>query len=119
MKKQFTRFALLMAVCALVIVTGVQAQKGKNKVSDSKAATVANKTTGGTGQCKAPKPPNRGCKIVCKPCQVPVCENGKWVYEKIEIDKDQCRPHQNDSGGACTIGATDFCPPSCKTCIRQ
>ena len=118
MNTQMIRFALLMAVCALLVVTGAQAQKGKTKVSESKAATTA-KTTTGSGECKSPRPPNRGCKITCKPCAVPVCENGKWQYEKIEIDKEQCRPHPNDDGGVCTIGVTDYCPPSCKTCIRQ
>lgn len=118
MHKQFLRFAVLMMVCALTVVNGVQAQKGKNK-SAADRATVASKTTGATGQCKAPRPPNRGCKIACKPCAFPVCEEGKWQYETVEIDKDQCRPHPNDDGGVCTIGATDFCPPSCKTCVRQ
>jgi hypothetical protein len=119
MQRQWIRYAFLLTLCALLSVISAQAQKGKTKVSESQAATTAKKTSGGTGQCKAPQPPNRGCKIACKPCQVPVCENGKWQYEKIEIDKEQCRPHPNGDGGACTIGANDFCPPSCKKCIRQ
>ena len=119
MKNQIIRFALLLAVVALFVVTGVEAQKGKNKISENKAAVVANKPTNGTGQCKAPRPPNRGCKVTCKPCAVPVCEDGKWKYETIEIDKEQCRPHPNDDGSTCTIGANDYCPPSCKRCVRQ
>lgn len=118
MKNQFIRYAFLLTLCALLSVIGVQAQKGKHKVGESKAVT-ATKSTSATGQCKTPRPPNRGCHVACKPCQVPVCENGKWQYEKIEVDKEQCRPHPNDDGGACTIGANEYCPPSCKKCIRQ
>jgi hypothetical protein len=119
MKRQFILYvAFLLVLCVMFSVSSAQAQKGKSKVSDSQVAATA-KSTGGTGQCKAPRPPNRGCKVACKPCQVPVCEDGKWQYEKIELDPAQCRPHPNDDGGACTIGATDFCPPSCKRCIRQ
>lgn len=121
MNKQFIRFALLLAVLALVVVTGVEAQKNinKDKAALGKATTAATARTTGTGQCSTPRPPNRGCKFACKPCQVPVCESGKWVYERIEIDKELCRPYPNNDGGACTIGATDYCPPSCKSCIRQ
>lgn len=118
MKQQLIRFAFMLALCALLSVITAQAQKGKTKVSETKVVTTA-QSASSTGQCKGPRPPNRGCKIACKPCQVAVCENGKWQYEKIEIDKEQCRPHPNDDGGACTIGANDFCPPSCKKCIRQ
>jgi hypothetical protein len=117
MKKQFIRFAVLLTVCALAVVTGVQAQKGKNKADPGKATAVVAKT-GNSGQCKAPRPPNRGCKIACKPCFVPVCEGGKWVFEKLETPKEECRPAPRDER-VCTIGATEFCPPSCKTCIRQ
>jgi hypothetical protein len=122
MKKQLIQFAFFATVLALVVVTGVNAQKGKNKdkaAFATGASVVTTKAGNGTGQCKAPRPPNRGCKIACKPCQVPVCEDGKWVYETIEIDKDQCRPRPNDDGGVCTIGPTDFCPPECKKCVRQ
>lgn len=118
MHKQFIQFAFCLAVCALLVVTQAQAQKDKSQGSHSKTAAMVNKASS-TGQCKTPRPPNRGCKIACKPCAVPVCENGKWQYEKIEIDKEQCRPHQNPGGGACTIGPTDYCPPSCKSCIRK
>jgi hypothetical protein len=118
MKRQLIRFAFLLAVCALVIGASAQAQKGKTKVSEGKVTTTAH-SPGNSGQCKAPRPPNRGCKIACKPCFVPVCENGKWKYEKIEVDKEQCRPPKGDQSGACKIGATEYCPPSCKTCIRQ
>lgn len=118
MNNRMIRAALFLTLCSLLGALGVQAQKGNANVRESKAAS-ATKRTGGTGQCKAPQPPNRGCKVACKPCQVPVCEDGQWRYEKIEMDKEQCRPHPNDNGGACTIGATDFCPPSCKSCIRQ
>lgn len=118
MNQQLIRVALMLTLCALLGGLSAHAQKGNAKVSGNKAGPAAKKT-GGTGQCKAPRPPNRGCKVACKPCQVPVCEDGQWHYEKIEIDKEQCRPHPNGEGGACTIGVQDFCPPSCKSCIRQ
>ncbi|MBI1764617.1 MAG: hypothetical protein HYR56_24605 [Acidobacteria bacterium] len=118
MKTQVIRYAFLLLLCALLGVIGAQAQKGKPKINADATVATAN-SANATGQCKTPKPPNRGCKITCKPCQVPVCENGKWQYENIEIDKEQCRPHPNDDGGVCTIGTNEYCPPSCKKCIRQ
>lgn len=119
MNKQVFRYAFLFVVCALAVVMSVQAQKGKTKAGESKAPTATASRASGAAPCKAPRPPNRGCKIACKPCQVPVCEDGQWKYEKIEIDKEQCRPPMRDQSGACKIGATEFCPPGCKTCIRQ
>jgi len=44
MYKQFLRFAVLLTVCALAAVTGVQAQKGKNKATDGEAKAVPPKT---------------------------------------------------------------------------
>ena len=105
-------------VCALAVVTGVQAQKGKNKAGDGEAKAAKAKTRD-LGKCKAPRPPDRGCKIVCKPCFVPVCENGKWIFQKLETPKEECLPAPRDESGACKIGATAYCPPDCRTCVRQ
>jgi|SRR5262245_8594554 len=120
MYKHFIWFTLLIGVCSLAAWASVTPQKGKlKKVEVSKVKEVKEKAKVSSG-CTSPRPPNRGCKIACKPCQVATCENGKWVYEKFEWPKEECRPHQGDPGGSvCVVGPTDFCPAECKKCIRR
>ena len=102
MNQQFIRIALLFLVCAFAVASGVQAQKGKAKVNMSKVTAALDKTHN-PAQCKTPRPKNRGCSIACKPCFVPVCENGKWMFEKVEILEEECRPRPRQQTGVCMI----------------
>jgi hypothetical protein len=118
MFKHFIRFAVLIAVCSLAAGAGAGPQKGKTKVNVSKIMKTLDKEKDPT-ECRSPRPKNRGCNIACKPCLIPVCEDGKWKYERIEILEEECRPHQGDQAGVCSIGISDPCPAECKKCIRQ
>ncbi|MBM4207042.1 MAG: hypothetical protein FJ190_03135 [Gammaproteobacteria bacterium] len=35
--------------------------------------------------CPHPKPKEFGCRYIGKPCQYPVCVNGKWEYKDGNI----------------------------------
>jgi len=120
MSKYFVWLTLLMIVCSLAVWAGVNPQKGKANKVDANKVKEARVTQKDPSKCASPRPPNRGCKITCKPCQIAVCENGKWVYEKVDWPKGECDPHSGDPGGkVCAIGISDPCPAECKKCIRQ
>jgi hypothetical protein len=120
MYKHFILFALSIALISSFVLAGVTPQKGKARVDAGKVKDARVKTTDPSG-CPSPRPKNRGCSVACKPCFVPVCENGKWKYEKLEQSKEECtpRPLPGGSGGVCTIGKDDFCPAECKKCVRK
>lgn len=65
-------------------------------------------------ECPRPKPRNIGCRIACKPCLVPVCEDGAWVYERIEWG-DECDPIPSDSE-CCQVPLSGGCPAECACC---
>jgi hypothetical protein len=117
MYKHFIYFTLLLAVCSLGAWASVTPQKGGAKADVGKPAKTVERVKD-PAKCTSPRPPNRGCNIACKPCFVPVCEDGKWKYEKIEQTKEECRPHQDDTGG-CKAGPNGQCPAECKRCIRD
>ncbi len=118
MYKHFIWFALLIVVCSFAAWAGANPQKGKAKAK-ADAGKVKEARGRNSGQCPSPRPPNRGCKIRCKPCFTPVCENGKWVYEKVEWSKEECspRPLPGEGGGGCTRDANGQCPAECKKCV--
>ncbi|WP_020560559.1 hypothetical protein [Thiofilum flexile] len=73
--------------------------------------------------CKnSDKPKKIGCKFTCKPCAVPVCNNGVWELEQQELG-DSCKPPRikipNDDSMTCKIKSYEFCPPSCRDCTRE
>jgi hypothetical protein len=72
------------------------------------------------GGCRGPKPRTIGCRITCKPCKFPVCEDGVWTYETIEWSDEECRPHGPPGGGDpwgnCNVGPGGFCPAECHSC---
>jgi len=118
MRKHFIWFTLLIAVCSLAVWAGANPQKGNIKTDPAKvkdARVVAKDPS----KCPSPRPKNRGCSIPCKPCQIPVCDNGKWVYEKVDWPKGECEPRPLPGGNVCTIGISDACPPECKSCVRK
>jgi hypothetical protein len=118
MYKHLIWFALLMAVCSLAVWAGVSPQKGGAKADVSKTAKTLDKGKD-PAKCTSPRPPNRGCKISCKPCQIPVCEDGQWKYEKVDWPKEQCNPRPLDDGGGCIAGPNGQCPAECKKCVRN
>jgi hypothetical protein len=120
MYKYFVGFAFLTLVCSLAVWAGGDPQRGKANKVEAPKVKEAQVRVMDSSKCSSPRPPNRGCKIACKPCQIAVCENGKWIYEKVDYPKGECDPHPNDSGGkVCAIGISDRCPAECKKCIRQ
>jgi hypothetical protein len=121
MYKHFIWFTLLIAVCSLAVWAGVNPQKGKATTDVSKIKQARDRVKD-PAKCPSPRPKDRGCKIPCKPCQIAVCEDGKWVYEKVDWPKEECeRPPlpRGEGGNVCTVGRTDPCPAECKKCIRQ
>jgi hypothetical protein len=116
MHKYFVCFTLLIVVCSFAVSAGGNPQKGKARadVGKTKEARGSN-----SAQCPSPRPKNRGCSVPCKPCQIAVCENGKWVFEKVDWPKEQCAPRRGQGGKVCTIGVSDPCPPECKSCVRK
>jgi len=68
-------------------------------------------------QCPLPKPPTIGCKVTCKPCKIPVCIGGHWVYESIDWGPI-CDPRPPLPGGCCTTSVGEWCPPSCRCCTH-
>jgi hypothetical protein len=120
MRRKFILFTLLIAVCSLAVWAGVSPQKGKGKAkADAGKVNEARDQRRDPSQCSSPRPKNRGCSIRCKPCFTPVCENGKWVYEKVEWSKEECspRPLPGEGGGGCTRNANGQCPAECKKCV--
>ena len=130
MHKHFIWFTLLIAVCSLAVWAGVnpQKEKGKTKADAGKVAGAGKVADAGkvkeardqrrdSSQCSSPRPKNRGCSIRCKPCFTPVCENGKWIYEKVEWSKEECSPRPlPGEGGGCKRDANGQCPAECKKC---
>src|SRR4030095_11514609 len=108
MRRKFILFMLLIAVCSLAVWAGVNPQKGKGKAK-ADAGKVKEARVGSTNPsgCPSPRPPNRGCKIACKPCFTPVCEDGKWKYEKVEWSKEECQPRPLPGGGGGQICPRD------------
>lgn len=73
--------------------------------------------------CKTSQKPKRvGCKFTCKPCLVPVCNNGIWELEPQELppscSTSPLKPPSSENS-ACNIERFDFCPPSCRSCTRK
>lgn len=73
--------------------------------------------------CKASQKPKRvGCKFTCKPCLIPVCNNGVWELETQELppscSTSPLKPPSSENS-ACNIERFDFCPPSCRSCTRN
>lgn len=72
--------------------------------------------------CKATKKPKSiGCKFTCKPCLIPVCNNGVWELEPQDRP-DSCNPSHipvPNENMTCKIKAYEFCPPSCRSCTRE
>jgi hypothetical protein len=118
MYKNIIWFTLLIAVCSMVVWAGVNTQKGKIKGGVSKISQARDKVKD-PSKCPSPRPKNRGCSIPCKPCQIAVCDNGKWTYEKVDWPKEECEPRPVPGGGVCKIGISDACPPECKSCVRN
>jgi hypothetical protein len=119
MRKHFIWITLLIALCSVAAWASIGPQKGKARMNGNKISQKLEKDKN-SATCSSPRPKNRGCSIPCKPCQVAVCENGKWVYEKIDWPAEQCRPRPGEPGGrVCTVGPTDPCPAECKSCVRQ
>jgi len=79
---------------------------------DPAQTTAALQTT--PDGCPLPVPKVRGCKIACKPCLIPSCENGKWVYESY--DWDGCSGGGGVDPSICTVSVHSFCPPECTSC---
>ena len=126
MSRKFIWFTAMIAVCSIAVWAGVNPQKGKVKGDVGKGKADVGKVkdarvkTTSSSNCTTPRPKNRGCSIPCKPCQIAVCDNGKWVYEKVDWPKEECQPRPNPGGGnVCTIGISDPCPPECKSCVRR
>jgi|SRR5262245_20474645 len=146
MRRKFILFTLLIAVCSLAVWAGVNPQKGKGKDKDkakADAGKVAGKVADSTkvagkvanggkvkearvvstnpSGCPGPRPPNRGCKIACKPCFIPTCEDGKWKYEKVEWSKEECSPRPLPGGGGqiCPRDEYGQCPAECKKCVGK
>lgn len=72
--------------------------------------------------CKAAKKPKSiGCKFTCKPCLIPVCNNGVWELE-LQDRPDSCNPSRipvPNENITCKIKTYEFCPPSCRSCTRE
>lgn len=72
--------------------------------------------------CKASKKPKPiGCKFTCKPCLIPVCNNGAWELELQDLP-DSCNPTRipvPTDNLTCKIKIYEFCPPSCRSCTRE
>jgi|GEM_PF-3781802 len=72
--------------------------------------------------CKANKKPRSiGCKFTCKPCLIPVCNNGVWELEPQD-PPDSCNPPRipvPTENMTCKIKTYEFCPPSCRSCTRE
>lgn len=67
------------------------------------------------------KPKSIGCKFTCKPCLIPVCNNGIWELESQELP-DSCNPSRipiPTENMNCKIKTYEFCPPSCHSCTRE
>ena len=77
-------------------------------------------STSTAGECRDPKPRTIGCRIMCKPCKFPVCEDGVWSYETVDWSEEECRPHGPPGGGDpwgnCSVGPGGFCPAECHSC---
>jgi len=102
---------------------GANPQKGIVKTDVGKIREARDRVKN-PANCPSPRPKDRGCKIPCKPCQIAVCEDGKWKYEKVDWPKAECEPRPlpggtGANGDVCTIGKTDPCPAECKKCVRQ
>jgi len=122
MRRKFILFTLLIAVCSLAVWAGVNPQKGKgNTKADAGKVKEARDQKRDPSQCPSPRPKNRGCSIPCKPCFIPVCENGKWVYEKVEWSKEECSPRPLPGGGGqiCPRDEYGQCPAECKKCVGK
>ena len=137
MRRKFILFTLLIAVCSLAVWAGVNPQKGKGKakadagkvadggkvgkVADSGKVKEARVGSTNSSGCPGPRPPNRGCKIACKPCFIPTCEDGKWKYEKVEWSKEECSPRPLPGGGGqiCPRDEYGQCPAECKKCVGK
>jgi hypothetical protein len=100
-------------------VAGKVADSGKvaNAGKVKEARVVSTNPSG----CPGPRPPNRGCKIACKPCFIPTCEDGKWKYEKVEWSKEECSPRPLPGGGGqiCPRDEYGQCPAECKKCVGK
>lgn len=70
-----------------------------------------------SGGCPLPRPRNRGCSIVCKPCSYAVCEDGRWVYERVDWG-DECSGGGGigGGGGCCKVPVWGGCPAECQCC---
>lgn len=66
--------------------------------------------------CPGPRPKNRGCRLMCKPCAVAYCEDGQWVYEMIDWG-DECNGGGGSGGGnCCQVPISGGCPAECACC---
>lgn len=66
--------------------------------------------------CPLPRPPRIGCGKICKPCRVPICIRGRWVYQSIDWEERLCRPSLPEDRPCCTSGPHGFCPAECGCC---
>jgi hypothetical protein len=66
-------------------------------------------------ECPAPRPKKLGCRVACKPCLIPVCEGGEWVYESVESDGCNPKPLPGD-GSCCQVPLSGGCPAECSCC---
>jgi hypothetical protein len=68
-------------------------------------------------ECRGPRPRNRGCSVMCKPCSFAVCEDGKWVYERVDWG-DECNGGGGlgGGGGCCEVPIWGGCPAECSCC---
>ena len=64
--------------------------------------------------CRSPRPPIRGCRVACKPCLIPECVDGKWVYERQEWDG--CDSDPLPGGSCCQVPLSGGCPAECHCC---
>jgi hypothetical protein len=67
--------------------------------------------------CRAPRPQNRGCGAVCKPCVVFVCRNGQWQPEPMNWPEEICEPRPGIQPVACPRESGGFCPAECRVCV--
>ncbi len=83
---------------------------------DELVANVPVTNAAANGECRGPRPRNRGCSIICKPCFIAECEDGKWVYESVDWG-DECSGGGGGGGGTCCqVPLSGGCPAECQCC---